>query len=115
LISKKTVRGSLAFATKPHTETHNQFIFSSNTMNSYFVTASGVTVETSGSVVVYPQGYSQCYQVPVNYNYNTAHAVHIPNSAMTSSCIRQDSVSSVATAKTYDNASAPSLDDLPSR
>jgi hypothetical protein len=86
-------------------------------MNSYFVTASGVTVETSGSVVVYPRGYSQCYQVPipVNYNYNTAHAVHIPNSAMTSSYIRQDSVSSVATAKTYDNASAPSLDDLPSR
>jgi hypothetical protein len=78
-------------------------------MNWYFVIkASGITVavETSGSVVVYPQGYSQCYQVlvKVKYNYNMAHVVHIPNSAMTSSYIRQESVSSVATEKTYDNA-----------
>lgn len=68
----------------------------------FYVTESGHTIETSGAVVV--QGYTQQYQSPANY-YRT-------NSA--SSYDRRASSSSVtASAKTYNNASAPPLETLP--
>jgi len=83
-------------------------------MSSYFVTATGITIETSGAVVVCPQDYSRQYQVPVDYS-NMARAIRNSQRSIARSYTRHSSTLYVtARTKTYSNASAPPLDCMPS-
>ena len=80
-------------------------------MSSYFVTDSGYTIETSGAVFV-SQGNSQIFRAPRAEHNNYMTHNNSRHTVRKSYCRQQSDSYVTAAAKTYNNASAPPLEDL---